>query len=153
MSSSDRPSVSSIPLQSEKVKIYATEAWKEVKPVAESLPRPKRSTIARFFATDACDDPINYAISEYTAKGLSQTKKEYETREILSYKKGGLVVFPGKAIVGQTFTIMIPLEVCGEVYMEGLALDTSHYYHIFRECSVEVSEGAKLTVLVISDLT
>ena len=71
--------------------------------------------------------------------------------EISNYKRGGLVVFPGKAPIGMTFTIMIPLRISGEVKVDGHALDMDHYYHIPKECSIEVSTGAKLVVLVISD--
>ncbi|KAB8213181.1 hypothetical protein BDV33DRAFT_185268 [Aspergillus novoparasiticus] len=153
MSTPDPPPVSIIPLLSDKVKDCAREAWKEARPVAESLPKPKRSTIARFFATDACDAPINAAISEYSIKTRLYQTSRCLPREISTYKRGGLVVFPGEAAVGQTFTIMIPLHICGEVTIEGLVLDTDHYYHIARECKIDVPEGAKLSVLVISDFT
>jgi hypothetical protein len=55
---------SCIPLSSENVKTCATQAWTEVRPIAESLPKPKFSTLARFFPTDACAAPIDAAVTE-----------------------------------------------------------------------------------------
>jgi hypothetical protein len=53
-------------LASNDVRAGATQAWKEdVCRVAESLPKPMRSSFARFFPTDACAQPIHAAISEY----------------------------------------------------------------------------------------
>jgi hypothetical protein len=72
-------------------------------------------------------------------------------QRITNYKRGGLVLFPGKTVVGQTFTIMIPLHILGEVKVEGSVLDVDHYYHIPAECDIEVPDTAKLIVLVISD--
>lgn len=55
---------SCVPVASENVKTRAAQAWTEVHRVAESLPKPMRSTLARFFPTDACEAPIRAAISE-----------------------------------------------------------------------------------------
>ncbi|PKX89079.1 uncharacterized protein P174DRAFT_379334, partial [Aspergillus novofumigatus IBT 16806] len=54
-----------IPLWLETVRGCAIDAWVEVCPIAESLPKLKCSIIARFFPTDACEAPINAAITEY----------------------------------------------------------------------------------------
>lgn len=51
--------------------------------------------------------------------------------------------------MGQDFTIMIPLYIDGEAYVDGSALDMDHYYHIPRKCDIEVSKDAKLVALVI----
>lgn len=99
-----------------------------------------RSMFARFFPTDNCATPINAAISEYINKAST-------TR----YKKGGFVFFPGRSSVGQTFTIMIPLHISGMVQIEELVLDVDHYYHISKECEMEVSENAKMVALMLSD--
>lgn len=47
---------------------------------------------------------------------------------------------------------MIPLHITGKVQIEGLDLDMDHHYYIPGESGIEVSEGAKLVVLIISDL-
>ena len=57
-----------IPLLSEHVRDCARAAWVEAGPVAEVLPKHRSSIVARFFPTDACDLPIDAAISEYPAK-------------------------------------------------------------------------------------
>jgi hypothetical protein len=45
--------------------------------------------------------------------------------------------------------MIIPLYTHGNVQIEGLQLDSSHYYHILQRCDIEVSEGAKLVALII----
>jgi hypothetical protein len=61
MSTTDQ---SVIPLTSADVRSGAKQAWEEARPIAESLLKPRRSTFARFFSTDACEAPINAAILE-----------------------------------------------------------------------------------------
>lgn len=63
-----KETTSCIPLSSETVKTCATEAWTEVRPIAEAIPKPKMSPLGRFFPTDACAAPINAAISELKAR-------------------------------------------------------------------------------------
>jgi hypothetical protein len=46
---------------------------------------------------------------------------------------------------------MIPLHITGNVQLEGLALDTDHYYHVLEACSLDVSENARLVALMLSD--
>lgn len=42
------------------------KAWAEAKPVAESLPKPKLGTVARFFPTDECGALIRRVMDEYS---------------------------------------------------------------------------------------
>ncbi|KAJ5781821.1 uncharacterized protein N7518_010304 [Penicillium psychrosexuale] len=50
----------------ENVKISAAQAWeKEVCRVAQALFKPKSCAFARFFPTDACNEPIAASVSEY----------------------------------------------------------------------------------------
>lgn len=79
----------------------------------------------------------------------SQPKYLKSPTKTLNYKIGGFVFFPGTSQVGQTFTIMIPLYIDGEIYIDGSVLDMNHYYHIPRKCDIEVSRDAKLVALVI----
>jgi hypothetical protein len=54
--------------------------------------------------------------------------------------------------VGQNspkFTIMIPLYIDGEIYVDGSALHIDHHYYIPRKCDIDVSNDAKLVALVI----
>lgn len=44
------------------------KAWAEAKHVAESLPKPKLDTVARFFPTDECDTLIRTVMDEYSQK-------------------------------------------------------------------------------------
>lgn len=134
---------SCLPVASENVKTCAAQAWTEVHRVAESLPKPMRSTLARFFPTDACAAPIRAAISELVAQPAIAPPNSSD------HKIGGFVFFPGKSLVGQTLTILIPLHITGETYVDGLVLDVGHYYYIPHKCDVEVSEGAKLVALII----
>lgn len=70
-----------ISITSVNVKHYAAKAWQEAKPVAESLPRPKRGAVARFFPTDDCDILIKVIMDEYSRKVLYSlyTLKTYIT--------------------------------------------------------------------------
>lgn len=155
---------SCIPIASENVKTCAAQAWTEARPVAESLPKPMRSTFARFFPTDACEAPISAAISELKVRSSickyvksfanavstkSQSANAVAPPNTSNYKMGGFVFFPGRSLVGQTFTIMIPLHITGNTSVDGLALNMDHFYHIPRKCDIEVSEGAKLVALII----
>jgi hypothetical protein len=65
------------------------------------------------------------------------------------FKTGGYVFFPGKSMVGESFTMLIPLHIAGNVQIEGNKLDQNRYYHIPKICHIEVSEGAKLVALII----
>jgi hypothetical protein len=67
-------------------------------------------------------------------------------------KTGGHVVFPGKTTTGQTVTMLIPLQVTGDVTLGEMFVDTNHYYKILTECEVEVSRGGKLVALIVSDI-
>lgn len=155
---------SCVPVASENVKTSAAQAWTEAQPVAESLPKPMRSTFARFFPTDACEAPISAAISELKVRSSickhvksiannvstkSQSTNALAPANTSSYKMGGFVFFPGRSHVGQTFTIMIPLHITGNIYVDGSVVNTDHFYHIPRKCDIEVPEGAKLVALVI----
>lgn len=51
--------------------------------------------------------------------------------------------------MGQTFTIMIPLHITGNIYVDGSVVNTDHFYHIPRKCDIDVPEGAKFVALVI----
>lgn len=123
-----------------------------------------RSTFARFFPTDACEAPISTAISELKVrssicKSVKSIVKDFSTKSqsanalalanTSNYKMGGFVFFPGRSLVGQTFTIMIPLHITGNIYVDGSVLNMDHFYHIPRKCDIEVSEGAKLVALII----
>jgi hypothetical protein len=146
---------SCISLSSENVKTCATQAWTEVRPVAESLPKPNLSTLARFFPTDACATPINAALSELKVRIFVECTYFLSDRiskqqaKISNYKIGGFVFFPGISQVGQTFTIMIPLCIEGETSIDELVLGMDHYYYITRKCDINVSKDARLVALVI----
>jgi hypothetical protein len=147
----------------------AGQAWDEVGAVAESLPRSLHSTFKRFFPTDfpACHAPINAAIAEYLKVGTFFSshnnlffnflmrngpllqKNSIPPTNPSQFKTGGYVFFPGKSKVGETFTMIIPLHIAGEVQIEGHQLDKSRYYHILKSCYIDVSEGAKLVALII----
>lgn len=45
--------------------------------------------------------------------------------------------------------MMIPLEISGDVRIEGQSLDVNLYYHILRKSRIQVPEGAKLVVLLV----
>jgi hypothetical protein len=62
-----------IPISSEDIKIYVTQAWAEVRPIAEVLPRSTRSSFARFFPTDACDAPFNEVVLELKVREKKKT--------------------------------------------------------------------------------
>lgn len=70
----------------------------------------------------------------------------------MSFKTGGLVIFPGKTATGRTTTVFIPLHVIGEVRIGETAVDADNYYNIFTECDVEIPEGGKLVALVVSHI-
>jgi hypothetical protein len=139
-----------VPFSSAHVKAQAAKAWAEAKPVAESLPKPRDLSVARFFTTDECNALIEEVLNEAT-QGLS-TPEFIPLRQPLRIKTGGHVVFPGKTTTGQTVTMLIPLQVTGDVKLGDMLVDTDHYYKILTECEVEVSQGGKLVALIVSDI-
>lgn len=86
------------------------------------------------------------SISEYTKASSMPTGK------LKSWTTGGFVLFPGETHVARTFSIMIPLYIIGKVETYGLVLDIDHHYHIQQDTIIKVSEGAKLVMLLVSDL-
>lgn len=79
----------------------------------------------------------------------SQSENAIAPPNTSDYKRGGFVFFPGKSRVGRTFSIVIPLHITGNTYIDGSVLQKDCFYHIRRICEIEVSEGAKLVALVI----
>lgn len=59
---------------------------------------------------------------------------------------------PGKADIGNTFTIVIPLYVSGMVKVGGQEVDTDHIYHILSKCFVEIPDDGKLAALVMDEI-
>jgi hypothetical protein len=55
-----------VPFSSANVKAQAAKAWAEAKPVAESLPKPRDRSVARFFTTDECNALIEEVLNEAT---------------------------------------------------------------------------------------
>ncbi|KAJ5223427.1 hypothetical protein N7468_007969 [Penicillium chermesinum] len=139
-----------VPFSSANVKAQAAKAWAEAKPVAESLPKPRDHSVARFFTTDECNVLIKEVLNE--ARQEISTVESIPLRQPLRMKTGGHVVFPGRTTTGQTFTMLIPLQVIGDVKLGEMFVDTDHCYKILTECVVEVSRGGKLVALIVSDI-
>ncbi|KAH1580154.1 hypothetical protein KXV84_001497 [Aspergillus fumigatus] len=55
-----------VPFSSAHVNAQAAKAWAEAKPVAESLPKPRDLSVARFFTTDECNALIEEVLKEAT---------------------------------------------------------------------------------------
>lgn len=49
----------------------------------------------------------------------------------------------------ESFTMVIPLHIVGEVRVEDRHLDGKHHYHIPKPCYIDVSEGSKLVALIV----
>ncbi|KKZ68304.1 hypothetical protein EMCG_01055 [[Emmonsia] crescens] len=126
------------------------EAWNESKPVVNSLPKPRRGVVTAFLPTYACYILIQAVINNYPQMATSSTAHQLKT--ISKYRPGGLVFLPGKADIGNTFTIVIPLYVSGMVKVGGQVVDTDHIYHILSECFVEIPDDGKLAALVMDEI-
>jgi hypothetical protein len=55
-----------VPFSSAHVKAQAAKAWAEAKPVAESLPKPRDLSVARFFTTNECNALIEEVLNKAT---------------------------------------------------------------------------------------
>lgn len=44
---------------------------------------------------------------------------------------------------------MIPLHITSNIYVDGLVVNTDHFYYIWRKYDIEVPKGAKLVALII----
>jgi hypothetical protein len=155
-----------IPISSEKVEETVQDAWKEAKPVAESLPRPQ-SLSARFFPTDRCITTIDRIKEEYprevaypstTLECTSDMSQELtpfipspSQRKIKKFRRGGYVVFPGISHTGEPPLVIKPLHVSGDVKLGGYTIDSHHYYYVVVKSDIYVPEGGKLVMLVISN--
>ncbi|OJJ85120.1 uncharacterized protein ASPGLDRAFT_46084 [Aspergillus glaucus CBS 516.65] len=132
-------------IKAEKIKNHAAKAWAEVKPLADVLPRPRHGPLAPFFGTPECDTVLKMALDEYLQKP--------STPEFRSHLRvSGHIAFPGVVATGQTTTILVPLQVIGEVNVGPVRIDLEHHYNILSLCDVEVSEGGKMVALVVSNI-
>ncbi|QGA17624.1 hypothetical protein EYB26_005299 [Talaromyces marneffei] len=127
-------------------------AWNEVKPIAESLPKPGNSTFARFFPTDACATPILRMRGEYPHKSYLEANPDPSPSVISKAMRGGYVYFPGSTPIGRTFTILRPLYVLGRVTVGGETVNQTNYYYVLEETQIIVPAGGKLVALILSDI-
>ncbi|OJD10325.1 hypothetical protein AJ78_08625, partial [Emergomyces pasteurianus Ep9510] len=62
----------------------------------------------------------------------------------------GLVYF--KDISIKTFTILVPLQVSGNIKIGDVTVDTDHYYHVLGECFLKIAKRGKLVAISVSNI-
>ena len=60
--------------------------------------------------------------------------------------------FPGQPRIAETFTIMIPISVQGNVQINGMDVKMGNYYHILQECTLEIPDRGRLVALIIDNI-
>ncbi|KAJ5946408.1 hypothetical protein N7454_003247 [Penicillium verhagenii] len=137
-----------IPFSSENVAQLAKLAWGQVSLVAEGVSEPTIGRASGFYPSDLCFKAMSLAVEEYPGKASFSV----QPRRISRSRKGGVVYFPGKPRIADTFTIMIPISIQGDVKLEGMEVSMDNYYHILQECTLDIPEGGKLVTLIVDNI-
>lgn len=72
-------------------------------------------------------------------------------RSITNYLHAGFVYFPGDMII-ESFTILIPLRVSGQIKVGGVVVDGEHYYHVLGTALLSVMAGSRMEAIAISKI-
>lgn len=91
---------------------------------------------------------MNIALEEY----LQKASYSNQHRKISKSRKGGVVYFPGQPKIAETFTIMIPISVQGNVQINGYDVKMGNHYQILRECTLEIPPDGRLVALIIDNI-
>ncbi|KAF3017696.1 hypothetical protein E8E15_007764 [Penicillium rubens] len=138
---------------SETLKANISQVWEnEMRKITEPLPRPKNSTPARFFPTDACNELIRTSFTEFFRKKSMLNAKMQSSASL------GLVVFPGDMQIPANFSLIIPLNITGKIELDGVAMDMDHHYYRQKDekdqkSIFKVYENSKLVMLYVTNLT
>ncbi|KKZ66990.1 hypothetical protein EMCG_07321 [[Emmonsia] crescens] len=104
---------------------------------------------AHFEPTRDCKVAVDYICDEYATQAHSSAYQGKPTR-ISKCLVAGLVYFEDIPI--KSFTILMPLQVSGNIQIGDVTVDTDHYYHVLGECFLKVAEGGKLVAISVSNI-
>ncbi|KAL2374533.1 hypothetical protein RJ035_007886 [Blastomyces gilchristii] len=139
-----------IPISSDRVNTQALAAWGGVEDICNKLTKPMDKTPAHFEPTKDCRATVDYICNEYATQARSSQAYLGKPSKISKCIVAGLVYFEDISI--KSFTILMPLQVSGNVKIGDVTVDTDHYYHVLGEYFLRVAEGGKLVAISVSNI-
>ena len=135
---------------SAQVKLQGKTAWSQMQATCNSFMKSMHGIFTFFKLTVDCKSAIDHISAEYPEKvsisgnvggvflievKVSSQPTVYtgKPHQISKCIHAEIVYFP-EDIEIETFAIIMPLSMLGEVEIEGRRVDTDHYYHILDGC-------------------
>ncbi|RJE19037.1 hypothetical protein PHISCL_08620 [Aspergillus sclerotialis] len=134
------------------IKKQCEAAWASVEDDCNKILQPDNGNMKFFYPTEDCSLTIKYIQDEYPQQAASSLELyKGKPRKISDYRHAGFVYFPGDTVI-ESFTIVVPLRISGQVKIGEVTMDEKHYYHVLNKAMLSVMVDSRLEAIAVSKI-